>query len=762
MGVVLLLEPDDDDAALAARHLAARWTVRRAEAKAQAPELAGVDVVVADLDAAEANGWLRQRPARPLVLVSRMRARLASVAAEVDAVVHKPLEAALLLEAVSRALGEGSPTRRVERAVAPPGELREDFAPTARANTPEAEDKELSAILDIVTAGTGAPIGLVTMVGRDRQRFVGQRGLPIDLAHQGGTTRAWSFCRHVIDDGGPLVVSDATLDPAFADNPLVTMGLVRAYAGFPIQIEGLGTVGSVCVLSPDARTFAAADRAILQLAARAVAAHFAKHAPASIEPGGESSLAVGDLLDGKFWLTADLGEGGQSKVYLARDKLLGQLVAIKVRSREKDDGTLLAEAEALAQLRHPNIVRLQGWGHTEHGHLYVVLEYVEGRTLDDHLRELGRTGETLPLITVRSVIRQLAGALSSMHAVGYVHADLKPANVILDLALDRAVLIDFGLRLSLAASTEVEAQGGTAGFSAPEQLVAGAALPHPSLDSYALAAIAYLMLVGKEPFDRRDPFTLQLRGEHVPPSVARPGLPPALDALFARALSPDPGQRIVSTTAFATQVERLLDRAVAGSVRHSTAGTLPRSRGFAFTLYRAEGRRLLGVEAERALFERLPIDTRTVFAAVHDGAALHPAQPLVEYLRAIGDGDLARIEAFGGQVAAASLPDELQRMNVSRTPETILYLANDLMRRFHEWGTVAVVGAEANRSELTLTLPDGFAPEMCSYLSGTMRALLASGGHEPALRQTECSADGVGPCRFELTWALRTSAQPPR
>ncbi|XXX73577.1 protein kinase [Sorangium sp. So ce134] len=790
---VLLLEPIATEREYMAEVLrGAGWSVRMPPGARPTPEdCAAADAIVADLDRAASEGWVRAAdPAPPparLIVTSRFRVFLERIRghAQIAAVVHKPVTAEALLGAlVPQPSDARTLSREAQQATAadPLDDPARDAELERRGLRSATPDPELVVVAELVARGVGTPASVVTIIDSSRQIFLGATGLPRDLTLAGGTLRSWSFCQHVARDNAPLIVEDAREHPVLAENPLVEMNLVRAYAGFPVVIEGVGAVGSVCAVSGEPRQFDAGSIATLQLAARLVSEQLARRsglAPQATEPNDQATsppapesaapaapgdasppparLAPGDLVDDKYWITAILGEGGQSQVYLARDKLLGQLVALKVVT-EPDDGALLREAEALVRLRHPSIVQLYGWGRLDGARIYLILEYVEGETIHRHIVDRAPQGGLMPLPQVLSVVRQIAGALASMHAEGYVHADVKPGNILLDTRIERAVLIDFGLGLRLG-SGRPHLVGGTRGYAAPEQLIPEAADPQPSLDTYALAAVTYAMLTGRAPFEAATSYgivAMQQRGELTPASSARPGLPPSVDALFARALDPEPSRRLASPVAFADALAAALlpgpgERAHAPiSAPHDGA---PQSRGLAFRLSRAEAARRLGGAGEARVWSGLAPADREAIAAAADDAALYPAAPLVAYLRALGAEAPGGVEAAGAALASAALPEMLRRLQVARTPEALLEVAGPLLRRFHAWGRVQVERTSTHSAKVDLWLPEGLAPVMCRYVTGFLRALLATSGRTTRLLELRCGSGCAGACALQVGWS---------
>jgi hypothetical protein len=722
MGTVLLLEPKGTDRDFFRDSLrTAGFTVRASssgnDARLVESDLAGVDVIVASGEVGLAMGWFRSvdavpTPSVPIVIASEFRELLVVLQGLVAAVIAKPARARDVVDAVCAALNEAPPMSRPMSAPDPMESAARDAELVRRDMLDGSTDNELFAVADLVARGIDAPVGLVTVVDSKRQTFIGHVGLPADLELAGGTMRSWSFCQHAIRARVPLIVPDARDNPLFSHMPLVEMNMVRAYAGVPIEVEGIGAVGTVCALFDKPRQFTQTDIAVLELGARLVSARLARRVPIASAteslppPRSRAGIdpRIGTLLDGKYWITAPLGEGGQSSVVLARDKLLGQLVAIKVMHEAPEgDATLVREARALSSVRHPNIVQLHGWGRTPEQQIYLVLEYVEGSTLRDLIATSRAGAAPIPLARVSKIVRELAGALSSMHAVGIVHGDVKPSNVIMDDALDRSVLIDFGVGMSPPpgeANGPASVRGGTPGFSAPEQFgLDRGVMPRPMLDVYGLAAIAYAMLVGEGPFARirgLGRVAAQIRGEMIPPSVAR--------------------------------------------------------RGVAFRSYRDEVMRQIGTSAEARVFASLSRADREAFAEATDDDEFYPAPPLVAYLRAYASGDDTKIEALGAAVAGLVLPELIRTLKIARTPESLLHVCPILLHRFHDWGQVDVRRVASDTASASVQLPEGFAPVMCHYLCGVMRGLLASTGRQATIEHASCVGMGGTCCEFTMTW----------
>jgi len=682
---------------------------------------------------------------------------LRSIAPKVAGTLKKPLSAEALCAAVHGAIAHEEPAPVDEEDIL---ELAERDAEVAAYRTP---DPALAAIADLIARGAGTPMGLVTIVDSKTQMFVGQVGLPEDLALAGQTPRSWSFCQHAIRAARSLVVDDARDHPFLAATPLVEMNLVRAYAGVPIEVDGK-VVGTVCALSDKPHHFEAKELATLSLAARLVSAHLGQRPFAPPPPPPDSdppvsspreparfARAIGDVLD-KYVITARLGEGGMSEVLLARDRVLGQLVAIKVmRQAGASDDVLLGEARALTRVRHPNVVQVHGWGRTEAAELYLVLEYVQGQTLHDRLEAANAGMARLDADAAIKIVREIGGALATMHAHGIVHGDIKPDNILLDRTLDRAVLIDFGLALG------GDQRGGTPGYSAPEQFSRETPLhATAALDVYALGAVAYSIVTGVPPFVRGQPLVTvaqQRRGAVTPPSQVREGLSSAVDATLLRALAVDPTRRHESMLAFVDSfADALSGGGVPAPVGQRSVDAAPSSRGITFRLVREEVTRLAGAHVEEQTLAALTDEDRAIFLEAAARTGWYPAGPLVAYLHAYGAGDLQKIEDLADAVTVGVLPRVLRTAPVARTPTALLHIAPTLLGRFHDWTKLTAVRTGSQDATLTLRLPPGYAPTMCTWVAGCLRALLRMGSSGATVSQEWCMSHHADACELRVRW----------
>ena len=285
-----------------------------------------------------------------------------------------------------------------------------------------------------------------------------------------------------------------------------------------------------------------------------------------------------ELLADRYELAETLGAGGMARVVAAYDRRLRRRVAIKlVREELTADPTsrerLLREARAAAGLQHPNTVAVHDVGEQD-GQAYVVLELVEGGTLADRLREVGR----LPAAEVAAIGGAVLAALQAAHERGLVHRDVKPANVLLP-ATGGVKLADFGIAKALDAVTaDLTATGqvlGTPRYLAPEQVAGQPATP--ASDLYSLGAVLYECLAGEPPFDAETAIAVALAHQQQPlPPLAERAVdaPVALTTTIERALAKDPSER----PANAAQMREDLLAAVAGPAGGAAAasgGTRP-------------------------------------------------------------------------------------------------------------------------------------------------------------------------------------------
>lgn len=334
-------------------------------------------------------------------------------------------------------------------------------------------------------------------------------------------------------------------------------------------------------------------------------------------------------------------------VYRATHLLLEQTVALKVllpslTANPTSARRFVREAKGTFRLDHPHCVRVSDFGATEDGILYLVMEYLDGRTVARELRIDG------PIDASRTahILGQCARALHHAHGLGLIHRDIKSENIMLlsrDEDPDFVKVLDFGLAklwdpdggglatiMSVAALTQKGMTFGTPDYMSPEQAL-GARLG-PSTDVYSLGVLGYEMLTGTLPFRGKTVVELLAsiaRDSPVPPSRLRPGsIPPSLEALLLACMAKDPNQRPPSA------------RAVADELEQSSTSTTPRPSALAAseTLELPASPQTSPVPGAsrpaQAATSARPLDTRAVVAAAGIGRR-RPSVVLIGALAAL-------------------------------------------------------------------------------------------------------------------------------
>ncbi len=288
--------------------------------------------------------------------------------------------------------------------------------------------------------------------------------------------------------------------------------------------------------------------------------------PPSLRPGGRASPGPSpDRLEGrtlgKCRLLKRLGRGGMGDVYLAEHQFLQKRVAVKVLPPEMTrNDELLArfhrEAVAAARLDHANLVHVHDVGE-EDGHRYIVMQYVEGRNLQDILQEQKRVE---PREAAR-ICLEAARGLQAAHDAGIIHRDVKPANILVSVR-GEVKLADFGLALDVDAKAPITLAGaimGTPQFLSPEQ--ADGRRADPRSDLYSLGVCLYTMVTGHRPFTGESHMSVLYKQLHeIPrnPLELDPTLPPALVEIVLRALEKSPERRYAKGEDLARDLERFL------------------------------------------------------------------------------------------------------------------------------------------------------------------------------------------------------------
>jgi serine/threonine protein kinase len=264
-----------------------------------------------------------------------------------------------------------------------------------------------------------------------------------------------------------------------------------------------------------------------------------------------------------YELKGELGRGGMGVVYEARHVRLNRPCALKMilagaHAGPDEIARFVTEAEAIARLQHPSIVQIRHIGDAD-GLPFLELEYAAGGSLDRQL-----DGTPWPPTRAAQLAEQVALGIAEAHRQGIVHRDLKPSNVL--LAADGTPKVgDFGLAKMLdsqASLTQSESVMGSPSYMAPEQAQGHAKEAGPPVDVYAVGAILYELLTGRQPFRGTTALeTLEQvkTTEPVPPSRLVPGVPPDIETICLKCLQKESGKRYETSRALSEDLRRFLE-----------------------------------------------------------------------------------------------------------------------------------------------------------------------------------------------------------
>ena len=286
---------------------------------------------------------------------------------------------------------------------------------------------------------------------------------------------------------------------------------------------------------------------------------------------------VGQTLAEKYLIEQLIKRGGMGAVYRGKHVMMDKTVAIKVlRPALAGDDVIVArfsrEAKAASRISHPHAVSVTDFGEAENGVVFLVMEYLDGRTLKDIIRSVG----PMPLDRAAEITRQVSGALDAAHQQGVVHRDLKSDNIMLSQTNggDWAKVLDFGIakiqQPEGVRDHDITAPNlviGTPLYMSPEQCSHTSPIDARS-DVYSLGVIIYEMLSGRVPFTGDSPTVIMMKQvQDPPPSIldARPDLPASVDELIERALAKQPDDRFQTAGELSTALSNAADEMGAGA-----------------------------------------------------------------------------------------------------------------------------------------------------------------------------------------------------
>ncbi|RPJ24806.1 MAG: serine/threonine protein kinase [Chloroflexi bacterium] len=280
---------------------------------------------------------------------------------------------------------------------------------------------------------------------------------------------------------------------------------------------------------------------------------------------------IGKKLGNRYLIDEVLGQGGMSAVYRASDPNLKRVVAIKIiHSHLSTDPDFVQrfeeEAAAVAQLRHHGIIQVYDFNRDDDMY-YMVLEFVPGETVQDHLKRLNTDGRRLSISKAIEYMAEICDAVDYAHRRGMIHRDIKPANIMLNL-MGQAILMDFGISKMVGSQrhTATGAVVGTAMYMSPEQIKG----EHPDrrTDVYSLGVTLFEMASGRPPFQADSAMTLMMMhiNDPVPdPKKLNPEVPDDLVVVINKALAKNPDERYQTAAEMASALRNVLARIKSGA-----------------------------------------------------------------------------------------------------------------------------------------------------------------------------------------------------
>jgi serine/threonine-protein kinase len=522
-------------------------------------------------------------------------------------------------------------------------------------------------------------------------------------------------------------------------------------------------------------------------------------------------FASGATLGGMYQIVHEISRGAMGVVYRAEDLGLGRPVAVKMlRPDLGRDRQLIQrfreEAGILAQLNHQNLVRVYSFIE-DRDDVFFVMELVEGVSLDGLIAEMGEDTYMEPP-KVATIVSQVASALDAMHEAGVMHRDVKPGNVVIDRARDRAVLVDVGLAKKVGSRSD---PAGTPGFIAPESFRGGP--ESPATDVYGLAATTYTLMANRAPFGRSDDYKiiLQRQLDERPPRIGsyRNDVLPEVDDVILRGLAVDHDRRYSNAGEFARALARALGSTSHGYQAPSVAGFYEDDEDDDDDY---EGSTLVHVpelspEAQAALSELRPKENRTLTLILDTVPPAKPREPdamtrgvvfrgagrvlglktASAWARTVAKTNTELADAmslrtsplawlpadlfqqmlaavtesgrdasdFGKQLGGVVVAQTFQRFYPSSpeslSPTSTLSALDVLWRRYHTWGTLTSVESDPNHSIVGYDGPKDAA--ICAFTQGWLEQIVTlSGGKTPTIEHTSCKSRGDAACNFDVNW----------
>lgn len=340
-----------------------------------------------------------------------------------------------------------------------------------------------------------------------------------------------------------------------------------------------------------------------------------------------------------------LGEGKFGEVWLAGDKLLERLVAIKLAHplhlpNPADTRILIAEARSLAAMTHPNIIDVYDLGETSEGRFYIVSRFVDGCDLSQILK---RGIQEFEFTT--EIIATVAEALDSAHKRGFVHRDIKPANILIEDATQRPFLADFGLAQRESDILSNSQLAGTPLYMSPEQVRAGSSRLDGRSDVFSLGCVLYQMVTGVHPFTGKttnDVLSAIVNSSPILPQSLNAAIPGDLEQICLKALQKEPSERFSTAGEMAEAIRQLTEQ------RKPTAMGEPQTIG-SYRLLKKIGEGGMGVvyEAEQKQPVRRQVALKIIKTGVSSDEAKRRFQAERQALSVLNHPNIASVYESG-------------------------------------------------------------------------------------------------------------------
>ena len=410
----------------------------------------------------------------------------------------------------------------------------------------------------------------------------------------------------------------------------------------------------------------------------------------------------GEVLNSTYRIEEILGRGGTSEVYKAKSEISGRYVALKVLSAQfsnnEDYLVLMKREEEIRDVRHDAVVRYSEISRTPDGHVYLTMDYLDGPSLEDKLKQGGMSADDLLAVAAR-----VAEGLIATHARNIIHRDLSPDNILLrNNRPDEAVIIDFGIARDTNPGAATIVGGEFAGkyaYAAPEQLRGDSGARS---DIYSLGALLLATFRGKRPDVGRNPLEV-IEGKKVPLDVS--GVPEPLGSLIAKMTQPDPEDRFQSAQELLAEVHPQYHGTVIGTPvsevsrlnrREPAAQAQPRKTG--------GGGALKAIAAVAVL---AAIGAGLYFGRVLD-PILGPRLPVASPYVLFAQGGASVPPVFNGNVPDADLMDDLQeRAAAGGGSADVVVATGDIVQNWGD-GVEFVIDAVSGLREWSVSADGNF------------------------------------------------------